>query len=78
MTASLTLMPALLSKIGGRVKPAANGHRGGPRVPSSTRPRLTGPVRHERNGGAKVPLATAGARRTGLRRRLKRLLTATT
>ena len=29
MTAALTLMPALLSKIGGRVKPAKNGNGGG-------------------------------------------------
>src|SRR5215211_8287748 len=29
MTAALTLMPALLSKIGGRVKPAGNGNGGG-------------------------------------------------
>jgi RND superfamily putative drug exporter len=30
MTAALTLMPALLSKIGGRVKPAGNGNGGDP------------------------------------------------
>src|SRR3954463_13990210 len=30
MTAALTLMPALLSKVGGRVKPAGNGHGGDP------------------------------------------------
>jgi RND superfamily putative drug exporter len=30
MTAALTLMPALLSKVGGRVKPAGNGNAGDP------------------------------------------------
>ena len=37
MTAALTLMPALLSKIGGRIKPAKNGNGGGPTWPTARR-----------------------------------------
>ena len=39
MVAALTLMPALLSKIGGRIKPAGNGN-GGERRPGRSRDRL--------------------------------------
>jgi RND superfamily putative drug exporter len=42
MTASLTLMPALLSKVGGRIKPAASGGGGGPDEESGFAARWSG------------------------------------